>query len=46
MIGRIQLLQELLGLPLSTHEELCSCPREQLATTMNELQAKLRLRRA
>ncbi len=46
MIGRIQLLQELLGLPLSTHEDLCSFPRDQLSTTMNELQAKLRSRRA
>lgn len=46
VIGRIQLLQELLGLPLNNEEELGSQPLEQLTTTMNDLQAKLRSRDA
>jgi predicted transposase/invertase (TIGR01784 family) len=40
--GRIQLLQELLELPISTKEELDVLPLEQLTAMMNLLRAKLR----
>lgn len=42
--GRIQLLQELLGLPLLGKEELDTMSREELAFIMHSLQARLRER--
>jgi len=46
VIGRIRLLQELLDLPLSNQEELSSRSLDDLISTMDDLQAKLRSREA
>ncbi|MCY2985678.1 MAG: hypothetical protein NTY15_18795 [Planctomycetota bacterium] len=46
LIGRIQLLQELLGGTVLSTEELTAFSLEQLSSTMKNLQTKLRLRDA
>jgi predicted transposase/invertase (TIGR01784 family) len=43
-IGRIRLLQELLGVPVASDKSLPATPLEQLTSIMEELQAKLRQR--
>jgi hypothetical protein len=45
-IGRIQLLQELLDLPLQNREELASMPSEEIVGLRKTLQSKLRDRNA
>ena len=44
LVGKIQLLRELLGDELGTTTELSECPIEQLSAIFNELQARLRSR--
>jgi len=45
-IGRIQLLQELLDLPLQNREELAAMPLEEIVGLRKTLQSKLRDRNA
>jgi hypothetical protein len=45
-IGRIQLLQELLELPLQNREELGAMPSEEIVGLRKTLQSKLRDRNA
>jgi len=46
VVGRIQMLQELMGDPSSTTADLAGCPLDTLTTQLTELQQRLRDRQA